>query len=75
MEGTVNRMKQKTRVFCQIDAQEFHLCPRYGRDILSVLIRTRMQFFNILCLRTVITCWTVIYVLGGKVDIFKDTVD
>jgi hypothetical protein len=23
--GTVNSMKQETRVFCQIDVQEFHL--------------------------------------------------
>jgi hypothetical protein len=45
MEGTVNKMKQKTRVFCQIDVQEFHLFTRYGRDILRVLIRSRMQFF------------------------------
>ncbi len=42
MEGTVNRMKHKTRVFCQIDVQEFHLCTRYGRDILRVLIRSRI---------------------------------
>jgi hypothetical protein len=25
VEGTVNSMEQKTRVFCQIDVQEFHL--------------------------------------------------
>ncbi len=25
LEGTVNSMEQKTRVFCQIDVQEFHL--------------------------------------------------
>ncbi len=26
VEGTVNGMEQKTRVFCQTDVQEFHLC-------------------------------------------------
>jgi hypothetical protein len=25
VEGTVNSMEQKTRVFCQIDVQQFHL--------------------------------------------------
>ncbi len=39
VEGTVNSMRQKTWVFCQIDVQEFHLsCPSFS---------TRQDYENI----------------------------
>ncbi len=38
LEGSVNSMEQKTRVFCQIDVQEFHLWRRKGQGHLSPFV-------------------------------------
>jgi hypothetical protein len=38
LEGIVNSMEQKTRVFCQIDVQEFHLWRRKGEGHLSPFV-------------------------------------
>ncbi len=37
-EGIVNRMEQKTQVFCQTDIQEFHLWRRKGQGHLSPFV-------------------------------------